>query len=130
MPHYVYITPGLHPRTLCTIVVDFTVCVRSFYFLLLSDYPLQSIMAHAPRNSMVGGIGRLGRAAVYKKRALYKRTKVRALVVSCVSGVCIYGIPLVGVYALHREASHVALTLPCTHGRVSGLTRCSVYTHA
>ena len=32
-------------------------------------------MAHAPRNTQVGGIGRLGRAAVFKKRALYKRKK-------------------------------------------------------
>lgn len=32
-------------------------------------------MAHAPRNTLVGGIGRLGRAAVFKKRALYKRQK-------------------------------------------------------
>lgn len=94
MPHYAYITHGLHPCTLCAKVVEFTVCVCSFCFLLLSDYLLQSIMAHAPRNSMVGGIGRLGRAAVYKKRALYKRTKVRALAAICVSGLCIYGIPL------------------------------------
>merc|ERR1712137_130815 len=50
--------------------------------LLFRSFPVGSELftmakPHAPRNSTLpGGISRFGRAAVYKKRALYKRKKV------------------------------------------------------
>ena len=37
------------------------------------------MVAHKPRNSMLpGGVPKLSRSAVYKKRALYKRQKVQS----------------------------------------------------
>ena len=61
------------------------------------------MVAHTPRNAILpGGVPKLGRAAVYRKRALYKRKKVQT------------------TPALEEAATHKTKTV---HGEKNGSSR-------